>query len=235
MYERLKQICKEKGTTVTELCAQSTGSSGNLATWKKGKMNTDHLINCAKILGVSTDYILGIEERKEEKMKKIKSFYEKTSNLLAKSETSYESLLKEIGLDSILIQYYKAGFLPSELVINRISQKTQVTYKELMEGFESFYNSQLDSDLEVLISNFKGLNFDQKGGIAHYSCILKNNEPNKAADVLRLIDLNSNEVGLIKVYRSVSPEGQNEIIHQAYSVRDKEQKIFTDSTEDVAN
>lgn len=62
MYNRLKQICKEKGTTITKLCEQATGNSGNLATWAKGRMNTDHLINCAKILNVSADYILGIQE-----------------------------------------------------------------------------------------------------------------------------------------------------------------------------
>lgn len=59
MYERLRIICKQHNMTISQLCAQVTGSSGNLATWKKGYMRSDYLSKCADILGCTTDYILG--------------------------------------------------------------------------------------------------------------------------------------------------------------------------------
>ena len=62
MYEFLKKICIERGTTVTELCKQVTGNSGNLATWKKGYMRSDYLKKAAEILNVSVDYLLGRTE-----------------------------------------------------------------------------------------------------------------------------------------------------------------------------
>lgn len=63
MYDRLKKICKENGLSVTALCEKATGNSGNLATWKKGYMRSDYLAICADILGVSTDYLLGREQK----------------------------------------------------------------------------------------------------------------------------------------------------------------------------
>lgn len=58
MYQKLKNICKAKGINVTQLCTLVTGSSGNLATWKKGYMRSDYLAKAADILNCSTDYIL---------------------------------------------------------------------------------------------------------------------------------------------------------------------------------
>lgn len=58
MYERLKKICAEKGLTVSKLCEIVTGSSGNLATWKKDYMRSDYLSAVADALGCSTDYLL---------------------------------------------------------------------------------------------------------------------------------------------------------------------------------
>lgn len=59
MYQKLKVLCKERGTTVTQLCIQATGNSGNLATWKKGYMRSDYLLKVSDILNVSVDYLLG--------------------------------------------------------------------------------------------------------------------------------------------------------------------------------
>lgn len=59
MYNILEQLCNERGITITKLCVQVTGSSGNLSTWKKGYMRSDYLKKAAEILNVSTDYLLG--------------------------------------------------------------------------------------------------------------------------------------------------------------------------------
>jgi LPS sulfotransferase NodH len=59
MYDRLKKICKEHKTSVSALCQQVTGNTGNLATWQKGYMRSDWLAQCADYLNCSVDYLLG--------------------------------------------------------------------------------------------------------------------------------------------------------------------------------
>ncbi len=58
-YERLRDICKERGTTVTNMLSKlgiSTGSTGN---WKRGSLpNGDILMKIADYLDTSIDYIL---------------------------------------------------------------------------------------------------------------------------------------------------------------------------------
>lgn len=65
-YERLREICKEKGTTVTNMLSKlgiSTGSTGN---WKKGQLpKGDILIKIADYLDTSVDYILLGEYRSD--------------------------------------------------------------------------------------------------------------------------------------------------------------------------
>jgi len=63
IYERLQKECAKKGISITSLCLNATGNKGNLATWKNnnGNMRSDYLVNCAKILNVSTDFLLGLE------------------------------------------------------------------------------------------------------------------------------------------------------------------------------
>lgn len=59
MFERIRVLCVENGLTVTELCKQLTGSSGNLPTWKKGNIKADTLCKIADYFNVSTDYLMG--------------------------------------------------------------------------------------------------------------------------------------------------------------------------------
>jgi len=59
MYELLQELCKEKGTNITNLCVTITGSSGNLPTWKKGNINPESLRKIADYFNVSADYLLG--------------------------------------------------------------------------------------------------------------------------------------------------------------------------------
>ncbi|MDE6034450.1 MAG: helix-turn-helix domain-containing protein [Ruminococcus sp.] len=65
-YERLRVICSENGTTVTNMLSKlgiSTGSTGN---WKKGQLpKGDVLIKIADYLNTSIDYILLGEYRSD--------------------------------------------------------------------------------------------------------------------------------------------------------------------------
>lgn len=63
-YERLQELCKNKGTTVSNMLKTlglSTGSTGN---WKKGQLpKGDVLVKIADFLDTSIDYIIFGEYR----------------------------------------------------------------------------------------------------------------------------------------------------------------------------
>lgn len=59
IVDRIQELCDKKGTNITALCKEITGSSGNLPTWKKGNIRTDYLSKIADYFDVSTDYLLG--------------------------------------------------------------------------------------------------------------------------------------------------------------------------------
>lgn len=106
MYNKLKKLCKEKDTNVTKLCEIVTGSSGNLATWKKGYMRSDYLIKAAEYLGVSTDYLLGIDEEQNKKEKSSTSELTDLEQrmLAAFREVSYDDKMIEIGRLELLVE-----------------------------------------------------------------------------------------------------------------------------------
>lgn len=68
-YERLKELCKEKGITPTALVKELGMSGGNLSKWKNGKIpKSDTISALAEYFGVSADYLLGIDSLKEKSM-----------------------------------------------------------------------------------------------------------------------------------------------------------------------
>ncbi len=58
MYERVKLLCKQNNITITSLCIEITGSSGNLSTWKKNNFKSDSISKICIKFGVSADYLL---------------------------------------------------------------------------------------------------------------------------------------------------------------------------------
>ena len=66
-YERLQDLCKERGEKLTTVVVEILGMSrGNLSRWKNGGIpKGDTLSTLAEYFGVSTDYLLGNESRKE--------------------------------------------------------------------------------------------------------------------------------------------------------------------------
>ena len=68
-YERLKGLCDEKGTTLTNVIKELGMSSGNLSKWKSGKTpKSDTVSALAEYFGVTSDYLLGIDSLKEKAM-----------------------------------------------------------------------------------------------------------------------------------------------------------------------
>ncbi len=63
-YERLNQLCKLHGTTVTEVATTHLGVASSAATnWKHGASpRCDVVTRAAEHFGVSTDYLLGLSD-----------------------------------------------------------------------------------------------------------------------------------------------------------------------------
>jgi|GEM_PF-2309735 len=58
IFERVKNLCDERGLSVTTLITEVTGSAGNAPTWKKGHIRPDYLLSVCNRLNVSADYLL---------------------------------------------------------------------------------------------------------------------------------------------------------------------------------
>jgi len=60
IIERLNELCEREGTSLTALCKEITGSSGNLPTWKKDRIRSDWLRAICIKFNISSDYLLGL-------------------------------------------------------------------------------------------------------------------------------------------------------------------------------
>lgn len=58
-YDRLRAICKEKGTTLSAVLKELGLSTGSTGSWKKGQLpKGDVLVKISEYLDVSIDYIV---------------------------------------------------------------------------------------------------------------------------------------------------------------------------------
>lgn len=68
-YERLKQLCEERGVALTNVVKELGMSTGNLSKWSSGKIpRSKTLTALSEYFNVSTDYLLGIDALKEKSM-----------------------------------------------------------------------------------------------------------------------------------------------------------------------
>lgn len=62
-YEIIKELSKQKRISIRQLEMKFGYSNGYLAKWKTNTPNSDELVKLADFFGVSTDYLLGREEK----------------------------------------------------------------------------------------------------------------------------------------------------------------------------
>lgn len=60
IIEKLEALCKENNTTLTALCKEITGSSGNLPTWKKDNIRPEWLRKICLKFNITSDYLLDL-------------------------------------------------------------------------------------------------------------------------------------------------------------------------------
>lgn len=58
VYERLKLLCKGKGTTIQQMEIDNNMTKGHAYKWKKSTPTYENLLKLSEYFGVSTDYIL---------------------------------------------------------------------------------------------------------------------------------------------------------------------------------
>ena len=63
-YEIIKELSKEKRTSIRQLEMFFGYSNGYLAKWKNNTPNSDELVKIANYFNVSTDYLLGLTDEK---------------------------------------------------------------------------------------------------------------------------------------------------------------------------
>jgi len=140
IYQRIKLLCVENGTTMTTLLKEITGGGGNMPTWKKGHIRSDYLIAICLKFNVSADNILGIQrshltlfenERTEQDMKK-----EVNQEVVERAiEIMREKILD--GSGRIKEEYYtKIGLDIADLIriINRETLPTWEQARMLRDG-----------------------------------------------------------------------------------------------------
>lgn len=60
--DRIKELCEEKGISISELAEKIGVSRASVGKWNKSSPSSDTIAKIANYFGVSTDYILGISE-----------------------------------------------------------------------------------------------------------------------------------------------------------------------------
>lgn len=60
IIKKIEALCLQNNTTLTALCKEITGSSGNLPTWKKDRIRPDWLKAICLKFNVSCDYLLDL-------------------------------------------------------------------------------------------------------------------------------------------------------------------------------
>lgn len=56
MYEKIKKLCKEKGTNISRLERELGFAKGSICKWKKHIASFDRVEKVASYFGVSVDY-----------------------------------------------------------------------------------------------------------------------------------------------------------------------------------
>ena len=68
LYNRIEDLCKERGTNITSMCKESGAPRGSLTDLKMGRtnrLNTTTLSRLSEYFGVTVDFLIGKEDTKK--------------------------------------------------------------------------------------------------------------------------------------------------------------------------
>ena len=67
MYNRIEELCKDRGISITQMCRDADVTRANLTELKKGrtlKLSANNLDKISAYFGVSADFLMGREQQK---------------------------------------------------------------------------------------------------------------------------------------------------------------------------
>lgn len=133
LYERIADLCKAKGVSVSRMCLDVGMSKSTLSGIKCGKKNGLSTANAAKIAGylsVSMEYLLGIDEAHAQDNF---MFYDKFQALCKRKGVSCNRAALEIGLSSATpTKWKRTEAVPSGDTLERIARYFNVSIEELL-------------------------------------------------------------------------------------------------------
>lgn len=112
-YERLKDLCKQKGVTVAQMESDNGITRGNANKWRRSMPNYKMLMKLSEYFGVSTDYILTGEKsgvskenyydietemlaRELQKNKELKAIFDVAKGMPKERLDAFYNLLKDL-------------------------------------------------------------------------------------------------------------------------------------------
>lgn len=101
LYERIHDLCEEKGIRGARLCAEVGLSKGLLTDLKMGRRTGVSAVTAQKIatyFGVSVGYLLGEDEQKEKPTAQGDGFSEKKRKLIERIKTLSEEQIEALLL-----------------------------------------------------------------------------------------------------------------------------------------
>lgn len=145
-FEILKDLCSERGTTITGLTAELGISRSNVTNWKNGSVPKSDIIGkIANYFNVSADYILGNEQKKEASTFDVDAWVEKHGIKIG--DTIPVPILGRVraGVGGLLSE----DIIGTELVETKAMRRGESYFWLLVEG-DSMYPKILPDDLVLV-------------------------------------------------------------------------------------
>ena len=128
-YERLKDLCKQKGVTVGQMESDNGITRGNANKWRNSMPNPKMLMKLSEYFGVSTDYILtGVDSgtskdnyyddeteqiaRELQKNKELRAIFDVAKGMSKERLDAFYNLLKDLKWGDVLEENVKIVFRP---------------------------------------------------------------------------------------------------------------------------
>lgn len=95
MYNKIKILCKERGTSIHAMEKELGFGGGTISRWKNSNPGLEKVLKIANYLGVSTEFLIGFKAN--EKSTRTERIYKKISMLDAKKIRQLEAYLDILG------------------------------------------------------------------------------------------------------------------------------------------
>ena len=95
MYNKIKILCKEKGTSVHAMEKELGFGGGTISRWKNSKPGLEKILKIANYLDVSVEFLTGFESNGKDTM--TERVYKKISRLDLKKMKQLEAYLDILG------------------------------------------------------------------------------------------------------------------------------------------